>query len=286
MRLQRETGNLLFSFVVSQAFAKGMAFEELGALSGHDIRNVEFDVLKANVGCRCLLPDFKDFDPAKETLTMLKPIHELKDAPRAWRKNLHQVLVQWLSRRKSYPEPEFYCVHGDDEVTNKQVYQRALEHTEEQSETCNYRNIQLQAYTIGNLQCLFSVPSDDIKGTASRDTAGSLLKRLHDKVGQCKADCNSFLHAGIQHEYSSIVLFTHQCVYINGITPIDVGLFTGKVEEAERDTQLHGACRSVPGAVASIAPTRAELAVYVQAFRRRAHVPRIKDCTRLNIVIQ
>ena len=38
----------LFSFDVSQAFAKGMTFEELSALSGQYIRKVEFDVPKAD----------------------------------------------------------------------------------------------------------------------------------------------------------------------------------------------------------------------------------------------
>ena len=93
---------ILFSFDVSQAFAKGLTFEELSALSGQDIRKVEFDVPKADIDCLRQLPDFKDFDPVKETLTMLKPIYGLKDAPRAWRKKLHQVLVQWLSCRQLY----------------------------------------------------------------------------------------------------------------------------------------------------------------------------------------
>ena len=39
------------------------------------------------------------------------------------------------------------------------------------------------------------------------------------------------------------------------------------------------------GAVAWAVLARAELVAYVQAFRRRAHAPRIKDCKRLNVVI-
>ena len=71
-------GFILSSFDVSQAFAKGMTFEELSALSGHDIRKVEFEVPKADIECFRQLPDFKDLDAVKEALTMLKPIYGLK----------------------------------------------------------------------------------------------------------------------------------------------------------------------------------------------------------------
>ena len=62
------TGFILFSFDVSQAFAKGMTFEELSALSGQDIRKVEFDVPKVDIDWFQQLLDFKDYDPVKETL--------------------------------------------------------------------------------------------------------------------------------------------------------------------------------------------------------------------------
>ena len=52
------------------------------------------------------------------------------------------------------------------------------------------------------------------------------------------------------------------------------------------DVVLHAAYRSVLGVVAWTVLTRAEQAVYVQALQRRAHAPRIKDCTRFNLVIR
>lgn len=63
-----------------------MTFEELSALSSHNIRKAEFDVPKADLECLRQLPDFDDLNPHTETFIMLKPIHGLKDAPRAWRK--------------------------------------------------------------------------------------------------------------------------------------------------------------------------------------------------------
>ena len=112
------------------------------------------------------------------------------------------------------------------------------------------------------------------------------MGRFNDSVGQCEADCNSFQHAGIQHESFSGVVFVHQCVFLGCFAPMYTSSFAGKEEEAECDTHLHDAYRSSLGAVAWVVLTRAELAVYVQALQRRAHAPRIKDCKRLSIVIR
>ena len=150
--------------------------------------------------------------------------------------------------------------------------------------TGTYRNTQPQAFFTGNLQCLLCVHADDTKGAATKETAESSLKHLNSKVGQCKADCNSSRHTGIQHEHSPGAVLTHQHVCIDGITPVDSGLLTGKDEDAVRDVALHEAYKPVPGAVAWIALTRAELAVHVQALQRRAHAPRIVNCKRLNTV--
>ena len=114
------------SFDVSQAFAKGMAFEEFSEVSGQDIRTVEFDVPRANLECFKQLPDFGDFDPSEETFTMLKPVNGFKDAPRAWRDKLLQVLAQWVSCHHLYVGPELYCVHSRDETEDHDFYQRGL----------------------------------------------------------------------------------------------------------------------------------------------------------------
>ena len=79
---------VLFSFDVSQAFAKGMTFEELARLTGMPLRAVEFDLAPEDVQLLKKLKGFEDYNPLKETLQMVKPIYGLKDAPRAWRKKL------------------------------------------------------------------------------------------------------------------------------------------------------------------------------------------------------
>ena len=126
---------LLFRFDVSQAFAKELTFEEFSILTGQEIRKVEFDVAKVHIDSLRELRDVKDSDPKYETLITLKPIYGLKDAPRAWRKKLHEVLIGWLSCRQLYSEPELYCLHRQDDACGGNVIERAKEHNEEQQET-------------------------------------------------------------------------------------------------------------------------------------------------------
>ena len=127
-----------------------MTFEEFSELSGQGSRKVEFDVLKADIVCLGELPDFTDFDPTRETLTMLKLIYGLKDAPSAWRKKLHQVFIQWMSCRPLRSEPELYCVHRKDNVVCEDIHRRAQQHVVEQQEV-GVRDADTQAYEEGNL---------------------------------------------------------------------------------------------------------------------------------------
>ena len=71
--------------------------------------------------CLRRLLDVNDFDPVKEILAMTKPIYGLKDAPRAWRKKLHQVVIQWLSRRQFYfaPKALAHILKADSETWSK-----------------------------------------------------------------------------------------------------------------------------------------------------------------------
>ena len=81
-------------------------------------------------------------------------------------------------------------------------------------------------------------------------------------------------------------MLTHQYVYVGSISPIKVELYSRKDDETLCDGPCPDAYRSVLGAVAWAVLTRAELAVYVQAFQRRVHAPRVADCKRLNLVIR
>lgn len=177
---------VLFSLDVGQAFAKGMTFEEFSELSGQEVRKVELDVPKADLPCLRELPDFRDFNPDLEALTILKSIYGLKDALRAWRKKLHQAPIQWMSCRQLHSEPEHYCVHKEDGVVKQDVLKQAQQHVAEQQEF-GVREVQPQAYVEGNLQCLLSVRVGELCAEGSgraivgafKQFGGPMQGRLH-----------------------------------------------------------------------------------------------------------
>ena len=146
----------------------------------------------------------------------------------------------------------------------------------------NARAIKEQVYKFGNLVCLVSVHVDYIKGTTRRQLAESLLALLNKLVCQCKAEGDSSLHICIQHEHSP----PGCSLRIDDMLSIDVALLVGKDEDALCCVALRESYRSVLGAIACVVFTRADLAVYVQASQRRAHLPRINDCKIFNLVIR
>ena len=174
--------------------------------------------------------------PAIDVLKMIKPIYGLKNAPRAWRKKLHQVLIDWNKSRQLYAEPESHCCHGERrekimlrnsscrlslgqpvEPESSSVaatkgsflgdsIRRAQEHNAEQAEQPVVRTLP-EVYR-KDLKCILPVHVDDLKGTATRETAKSLLQHLESKVGKCKADYCTFTHTGILHEQTADCIYT------------------------------------------------------------------------------
>ena len=143
----------LFSFDVSVAFAKGMTFQELSELTGEPVRSVQCELAPEDVTMLRTIPGFEDFDPKTEVLDMLKAIYGLKDAPRAWRKKLHLVLLEF-GCQPIYTDQERYVLHVASSQKGK-----------------------------GTLQCILSAHVDDLKGAATRAVAGRLLAHLEKNFG-------------------------------------------------------------------------------------------------------
>ena len=241
----------LFSFDVGAAFAKGMTFKELSELTGQPLREVQFDLTAEDVKLLRLIPEFKDFDPQRETLSMVKPIYGLKDAPRAWRKKLHMVLTEW-KLNQLYADEQIYYSHGEG----------------------------------GKLNCILSTHVDDLKGGAPKETAMRLLKHLEESVGKCKQEWDSFIHTGIEHVRDKDGVYTHQTTYAKQLNQMDPHLWDGKPDEEEVDEKIASLYLSLLGGVAWMVLTRVDMAVYVQALQRRAQKPRVKDCKNLNLVVR
>ena len=75
---------IFFSYDVSQAFAKGMAFEELSALIATELREDQFDIPVADIAIWKRMAGFESFNQLDENLNMVKPIYSFKDAPHLW----------------------------------------------------------------------------------------------------------------------------------------------------------------------------------------------------------
>ena len=56
------------------------------------------------------IPGFEEYNPMLEVLAMIKSNYGLKDAPRAWRKKLHEVLTAW-GTYPSLSDPQVYMSH-------------------------------------------------------------------------------------------------------------------------------------------------------------------------------
>ena len=297
---------ILFSFDVSQAFAKGLTFEELAQLTGTPLRQVEFDLQAGDVELLRKLPGFEDFDPKTETLRMLKPIYGLKDAPRAWRKRLHQCLVDF-GLVQTLAEAELYVSHESEQrerrrqsALSKETAPYAREISEGEAQQIIQEKINaekaasddkeaIRDWSMSHFKKLTMIASahvDDIKGAARKEIAEALLAHLEKHFGPCKAEWTSFMHVGIQHDHKSGEVYCHQNAYIEALRPLKLATLKGKPDDEQVDALFIEAFQRLLGGAAWTVLTRADVAVYIQALQRRGHVPRVCDCRRLNLVIR
>ena len=82
----------LFTADVSQAFLRGLTFEQAAKMKDEVQRDVQFTVPPGSAQILQRLPGFEDLNPLVEVLRMLRCGFGLKDAPRLWNKLLRKVL--------------------------------------------------------------------------------------------------------------------------------------------------------------------------------------------------
>jgi len=277
----------LFSFDVSQAFAKGLTFEDLSRLTGTEVRKVQFRLAPEDIPILRKVPGYEDFDPETEVLEMIKPIYGLKDAPRAWRKRLHQVLIEF-GCKALYAEPEIYVLHEDRVPDAKHMSideRRDREKAASNNTEYRYDAKWLQSHR-QKLKLILSTHVDDLKGGARREVAEKLLKFLNEKFGTCKAEWNQFTHTGVEHERRSDGIFCHQFKYAEEKLcriPVSKSV-TEDIKPV--DEELHSRFSEQLGKVAWMVLSRADEAIYIQYLQRRNHNPRYTDIRKLNLLIQ
>ena len=106
-----------FSADVSQAFLRGLTFEQVAKLEGEVIRDVQFTVPPGSVPVLRTIPGYEDFNDTTEVLQMLRCGFGLKDAPRLWQKMLHDgithlsISVLQPHRVQTHPVNEYTRPH-------------------------------------------------------------------------------------------------------------------------------------------------------------------------------
>ena len=120
---------------------------------------------------------------------MYKAIYGLKDAPRAWRIKLHEVLLGF-GLRQLYAEAELYCLHDrlrparpGKESKSLSIADRRQQDTENAQEEPVTVDAKWLKSRRQKLHMILSTHVDDLKGGARKEIALKLLKHLEEKFG-------------------------------------------------------------------------------------------------------
>ena len=99
---------LLWSLDVSQAFLKGLTFEEVSQMTGTPLRSVQLTLPKGAAAILQKLPGYEKFDPLVQVLDMVRPGFGLKDAPRLRHLRIDEVMKQ-IGAYALVSDPQLYA---------------------------------------------------------------------------------------------------------------------------------------------------------------------------------
>ena len=235
---------------VSTAFLQGMSFEELAKVTGEEIREVCFNPPKGSWKFLSTFPCMKGCSETTHLLALKKGVYGLKDAPRAWRLKIDQVLRE-LGGVPMKSEPCLYMWHNSKR----------------------------------QLTLICSTHVDDFKICGEKEAVTQLLQGLEKKVGKLKTAVREFEHCGIMHKQNDdMSINIHQNHYVQQLSAIP----TTKEQDLEATCSPNDAAAymSLLGGVAWVVNTRADVAIFVGALQRVAKSPRYVDIKRLNIVLK
>ena len=192
---------------------------------------------------------------AAPMVRLLKGVYGLKDAPRAWRRRLHQVLVQIGGKQCSMDN----CVYTW--YDNKK-----------------------------QLALVMSTHVDDLKVTGTYVQWNLILPQLEKHFGELVTLENSFEHCGIIHsreDDGTIVMNqTHYAATLKVVemdSPERAKNASTKVTCSDKEYEQF---RSVLGALAWLTQTRPDISIYVAELQRVATRPTTQDCKDLNTTVR
>ena len=144
---------LLWSLDVSQAFLKGLTFEEVSRMTGTPLRSVQLTLPKGAAAILQKLPGYEKFDPLIHVLDMVRPGFGLKDAPRLWHLRIDEVMKQMGT----------YAL-----VSDPQLYAR-------------WRSARGE-FSFDTLELVCTKHVDDLKGASSEATFDDLCEEIDSRV--------------------------------------------------------------------------------------------------------
>ena len=103
----------IFTADVSQAFLRGLTFEQTAEMKDEVRREVQFTVPPGSAEMLKQLPGFKDFNAMLEVLRLLRCGFGLKDAPRLRNKLLTQELKK-IGLKPLQSDPQLYVWHENE----------------------------------------------------------------------------------------------------------------------------------------------------------------------------
>ena len=205
---------------------------------------------------------------------MIKAIYGLKDAPRAWRMRLHQILTE-AGLVQLRHEQELYVMH---EALHGQPPAGGSRGT-----LCRPRDGE------SRLRLAATAHVDDLKCIAQSKTAEPMIATIEKAVGKVTLLKDNFEHCGIKHETTDKAIIMHQNHYAAQLRPIDESLLGSHPEEMEVkefSDELGTLFMSLLGGLAWLVLTRIDICIYVQCMPRHAQAPRVGDIRKLNRLLR
>ena len=237
----------LFSWDISTAFLQGISFQDLAKVTGEPIRKA---CLKPPAGFEHMFRKIFGISFETHVLEMIKPVYGLKDAPRAWRIALDNVLIRSGGRPLNCDKALYVWFRRDV------------------------------------LAAILSTHVDDLKGGGMTEVVKHIKDCLERDFGPVKVQTAVFEHCGIMHEQSEKGILLHQNHYAaqlhqNDMSGIDIS------DEDKLLGEKHVALyMSLLGGLAWLVQTRTDIAVYLCSLQRHSKQPQVKHYIRLNQVVK
>jgi len=154
----------LWSADISEAFLRGLSFEQLHLEEGEELRKVELALPTGSEHLIRTIEGYHDFDPTSEILILLKPGFGLRDAPRLWLLALKGVLAS-IGAVPTKIDPQLFFIHRG-----------------------------------GKLRVVLSIHVDDIKLSGETEVMNEVISKLEAHFDTVKLEKDNFIHLGLQHE--------------------------------------------------------------------------------------